>query len=327
MSTALEKKRAYLAWFMLCFVWGTTYLAIKIALETIPPFLIGGLRYLAAGTLLFAVLRLRGYAMPSRAEWKASLIAGVLLLGIGNGGVIWAELWVPTGFAAILVACVPFWMVGTEAVLPKGDPLTRRSLLGLLIGFAGIVLLVWPNLRLDGHDGWTFALGVIVLQIACVGWALGSSLSRRRASKGDPVMFAATQMVCGGVVMFLAGLVSGDLGRLVFSTRSASALLYLIVAGSLIGYVAYIYALTHLPATMVSTYTYANPVVAVTLGTLVLGEPFSWRIVFAVGIVLSGMFIVSRKPAAPASAPIEKSADQIEQGTAVSRPSPRSSTA
>jgi drug/metabolite transporter (DMT)-like permease len=297
MTLPAEKKKAYIAWATVCVVWGTTYLGIKLALETIPPFSIGALRYLIAGSALFAVLRAKGHRMPSRGEWLAALIAGTLLLGIGNGGVIWAELWVPTGFAAVLVACVPFWMVGIEALLPQGEPLTRRSVTGLLIGFAGIVLLMWPNLRFDGAAGMQFAIGVVVLQIACIGWAAGSIFSRRRKAKGDPVMFAASQMLCGGVVMFIAAALTGEFPRLAFSPRSGAALAYLVVSGSLIGYVAYVYALTHLSPTFVSLYAYVNPVVAVTLGALVLGEAFGWRIVFAIGIILGGMFIVSRKPA------------------------------
>lgn len=307
MTLAAEKKKAYIAWAIVCVVWGTTYLGIKFALETIPPFSIGALRYLIAGGALFSVLRAKGHAMPSRGEWIAALIAGTLLLGVGNGGVIWAELWVPTGFAAVLVACVPFWMVGIEALLPQGEPLTRRSVTGLLIGFAGIVLLMWPNLRFDGAAGVQFALGLVVLQIACLGWAAGSIFSRRRKAKGDPVMFAASQMLCGGLVMFVAALVTGEFPKLAFSTSSAAALAYLVVAGSLIGYVAYVYALTHLSPTFVSLYAYVNPVVAVTLGSLVLGEAFGWRIVFAIGVILTGMFIVSRKPTT-ASTPATKAA-------------------
>jgi drug/metabolite transporter (DMT)-like permease len=296
MTSPAEKKKAYLAWATVCVVWGTTYLGIKFALETIPPFSIGALRYLIAGGALFAVLRAKGSPMPSRTEWIAALIAGTLLLGVGNGGVIWAELWVPTGFAAVLVACVPFWTVGIEALLPHGEPLTRRSVTGLLIGFAGIVLLMWPNLRFDGAAGAQFIVGVVVLQIACLGWAAGSIFSRRRKVKGDPVMFAASQMLCGGVVMFVAAALTGEFSKLAFSPRSGAALVYLVIAGSLIGYVAYVYALTHLSPTFVSLYAYVNPVVAVTLGALVLGEAFGWRIVFAIGVILAGMFIVSRKP-------------------------------
>jgi drug/metabolite transporter (DMT)-like permease len=295
MTLPAEKKKAYLAWALVCVVWGTTYLGIKLALDSIPPFSIGALRYLIAGGLLFSVLRAKGYAMPTRAEWIGSLIAGTLLLGIGNGGVIWAELWVPTGLAAVLVACVPFWMVSLDAFLPNGEALTRRSVSGLLIGFAGIVLLMWPNLHFDGTGGWQFIIGIIVLQIACMGWAGGSIFSRRRKAKGDPVMFAATQMLCGGVVMGIAAALTGEFSRLAFSQTSTLALAYLVVAGSLMGYVAYVYALTHLAPSFVSLYAYVNPIVAVALGSLVLGEPFGWRIVFAIAVILTGMFIVSRK--------------------------------
>lgn len=298
-STAEQKRNAYFAWASICVIWGTTYLAIKFALETIPPFLMGGLRYVTAGAILAIALRVQGRAMPSWRAMPGYLLSGALLLGIGNGGVIWAELYVPSGLAAVLVAAVPFWMVGLEALLPGGERLARRGVLGLLVGFAGIVLLVWPDLRFDATGGgWRFAAGVVALQLACLGWALGSSYSRRRnerAGQVDPITGAAFQMLFGGGVMLAAGTLTGEWSALSFTARTASALAYLIIAGSLVGFVAYIYALTHLSTSFVSLYAYVNPVVAVALGTLILHEPFGWRLVVAIAIILGGMAIVSAK--------------------------------
>jgi drug/metabolite transporter (DMT)-like permease len=302
-TTPVQRRNAYLAWATICLVWGTTYLGIKIALESIPPFLMGGLRYVIAGSILAAVLRLQGKPMPAFSALPGFLLSGALLLGVGNGGVIWAEMYVPSGLAAVMIASTPFWMTGIEALLPGGERLTSRAVLGLFVGFTGILLLVWPDLKFDAAGGWHFTAGVIALQLACLGWVLGSSYSKRRRGTTDPITASAFQMLLGGGVMLLAGTLHGEWGALSFTPRTAGALIYLIVAGSLIGFVAYIYALTHLSASFVSLYAYVNPVVAVALGTLVLGEPFGVRLTIAVAIILAGMTIVTtrRTKAAPST--------------------------
>jgi drug/metabolite transporter (DMT)-like permease len=187
--------------------------------------------------------------------------------------------------------------------------------LGLLVGFTGILLLVWPDLKFDVAGGWQFTAGVIALQLACLGWVLGSSYSKRRRGETDPITASAFQMLLGGGVMLLAGSLHGEWSTLAFTTRTAGALLYLIVAGSLIGFVAYIYALTHLSPSFVSLYAYVNPVVAVALGTLVLGEPFGWRLTIAIAIILGGMTIVTSKR--PKAAP-STSSDKIESAASAS---------
>jgi drug/metabolite transporter (DMT)-like permease len=237
------------------------------------------------------------------------LLSGALLLGVGNGGVIWAEMFVPSGLAAVMIASTPFWMTGVEALLPGGERLSTRSVLGLLVGFTGILLLVWPDLKFDASGGWQFTAGVIALQLACLGWVLGSLYSKRRRGTTDPITASAFQMLLGGAVMMAAGTLNGEWATLAFTTRTAAALIYLIVAGSLIGFVAYIYALTHLAPSFVSLYAYVNPVVAVALGTLILGEPFGIRLTIAVAIILAGLAIVTSKrtKAAPST-----SSDKIE---------------
>ncbi len=292
-----SRRTAYLAWTAICLIWGTTYLAIKIALETIPPFLMGGLRYASAGALLGAIAIATRQPLPERAAWRHHLISGTLLLGLGNGGVILAEQWVASGLAAVVVAATPFWMVGIETLLPGGDRLTRRTVAGLLIGFSGIVLLVWPDLG-SGATGWTVGAGLASLQIASIGWALGSAYSRRHASAGHALGDAAFQMLFGGLVMLAAGTLLGEWATLTFTTHTALALAYLTIAGSLVGFAAYIYALTHLPTAFVSLYAYVNPIVAVVLGWLVLGEPLGWRLAAAIAIILSAMAIVSTRSSA-----------------------------
>ena len=276
-----------------CLIWGTTYLGIRISLETIPPLLMAAMRWIAAGGLLIAVLALRGERMPARPEWPALAMLGILLLGFGNGAVVWAEQTVPSGLTAVLVATAPFWMVGIDALMADGEAITLRRLLGLTVGFAGIVMLVWPEIRFDGGG---FLAGVVATQIACVGWALGSSYARRRgrghASGENVLVTAAFEMLFGGIALLIVSLALHETARLTFTPRTASALLYLIFVGAIAGFSAYAYALKHLPVATVSLYAYVNPIIAVVLGTLVLQEPFSVRMLLAALVVLLGSALV-----------------------------------
>jgi drug/metabolite transporter (DMT)-like permease len=283
-------RAAYFAWLIVCVVWGTTYLAIRIALETIPPFLMTGFRWMVAGTVLLAAMRLRGQPVPRPRDWPAFALIGVLLMGFGNGGVVWAEQVIPSGLAAVLVAVVPLWMVGVDRMMGDGEPLSRRRLAGLLVGFAGIVLLVWPEIQLGEGPG--FLLGVGATQLATLGWALGSSYARRRRGREHVLVSAAMQMVLGGVCILAFATARGEWGHLAFSARTTLALLHLIVIGSIVGFTAYAYALAYLPVATVSTYAYVNPIIAVLLGTVVLGEPLSVRLAIAGAIVLVGMGMV-----------------------------------
>ncbi len=283
-------RKAYAAWIIVCLAWGTTYLAIRISLETIPPLLMAGLRYSVAGGVLIAVFKARGEKLPSRRTWPALAVLGILLLGFGNGGVVWAEQAVPSGLTAVLVAVVPFWMAGMEAVRRDGESLTRRRLFGFLVGFCGIVLLVWPELQ--GGGGRGFLGGVVASQVACAGWALGSAYARRRGRDENVLATAAFEMLFGGIALGMAGLLMNEGPVLSFNARTAGALAYLIVVGAIVGFSAYAYALKHLPVSFVSLYAYVNPVIAVILGTLILKEPFGIRMAVAVAVVLAGMTLV-----------------------------------
>lgn len=285
-----------MAWVAICLIWGTTYLAIKIGLETIPPFAMGGIRYLLAGALLLAAIRARGGPLPPARTWPGFLLLGLLMLGVGNGGVVWAEQHVPSGLAAVLVSTTPFWMVGIESLSAGGEALTGRVLGGLALGFAGVVLLVGPDILAGGTGGGRFAAGVVALQLACLGWGAGSSWGKRHATEVSPLAAAAMQMLAGGIVMSTAATLLGEWPALHFSARSAGALLYLTVVGGIAGFGAYLYAMKHLPISFVSLYAYVNPVIAVALGTLLLGEPFHLRMALALGIILSGMAVVSARP-------------------------------
>lgn len=288
----LVRRNAWIAFIAVCVIWGTTYLAIKVALETIPPFLMGGIRYLIAGTVLGAVLVARGEKLPPLAEWGSLAWLGFLMIGLGNGGVNWAEQYLASGITAVVIATSPFWMVAIDAMLPGGEKFSPRKIVGLSIGFSGIVLLVWPDITLEGADGRMVLLGILALQIACAGWAVASSYTKRHAMSRNLLVIAAVQMFFGGLFMTIVGTVAGEWSAISFNPRTTSALLYLIVAGSLVAFAAYSYALRHLPITTVSLYTYVNPVIAVALGTLLLGEPFRLSMVVAAGIIVVGIVVV-----------------------------------
>ena len=281
----------------MCLIWGTTYLAIRISLETIPPLLMAAMRWIAAGGLLIVALALRGERLPARREWPSLTILGILLLGFGNGAVVWAEQTVPSGLTAVLVATSPFWMVGIDALMPGGEPITLRRLLGLIVGFGGIVLLVWPEIEFGG--GRAFLGGVIAAQIACVGWAVGSSYARHRgrghASDENVLATAAFEMLFGGIALLIVSLILGETARLSVTPRTGAALVYLTFVGAIGGFSAYAYALKHLPVATVSLYAYVNPMIAVVLGTLVLQEPFSARMIGAALIVFIGIALVRTK--------------------------------
>ena len=292
MSSTSSRRLAVAAWLAVCLLWGTTYLAIRIALETIPPMLMGGLRWTTAGAFILAVMRLRKDPIPGRSEWPALAALGTLLIGFGNGGVVWAEQTLPSGLTGLLVAVIPFWMVGVERAAGAAAPLTPLRALGLVVGFSGILLLVWPEIEVERGRG--FLTGVAATQLACLGWAIGSSYSRRRKPTENVLAVAAFQMLFGGLVMFALGALHAEWARLTFTERTASAIVYLVVFGSVAGFSAYAYALKHLPIATVSLYAYVNPIIAVALGTIVLDEPLSPRLAVAGCVVLTGIAMVRR---------------------------------
>lgn len=292
MTTDREHRLAYAAWIAVCIFWGTTYLAIRVCLESMPPLLMAGLRNLLAGVLLAVLLSTRKVPMPARSSWPGLALLGLLLLGVANGSVVWAEQWVPSGVTAVVVASTPFWMVGLEALLPSGERLTARRLAGLVLGFIGILMLVWPDMLAAGSGGRDFVGGFVALQCACVSWTIGSAYSRRHALHENALAAAAAQMACGGAALVLLGSAMGEWPRLHFTMRSTAAFVYLILFGSIVGFAAYAYALRHLPVSTVSLYAYANPVIAVILGTLLLDEPFTGRMAVAVLVIFTGILVV-----------------------------------
>lgn len=299
--TGTEKtRRAWIAWVAICVIWGTTYLAIKVALGTIPPLLMGGFRYLIAGAIMLAVIKIQGRRLPPWSAWPSQALIGCIMLGFGNGGVVIAEQYLTSGLTAVLVGTSPFWMVGIDAAFPGGKRLRVMQVVGMTIGFLGIVLLVWPDLahgadqgNNSGSPSFTGVLiGIVAVQIACIGWSVASSYSKRHAQSADVIGTATIQMLAGGTLMTLVATLRGEWPHLSFTPNTMAALAYLAVLGSVVAFVAYSYALKHLPISVVSLYTYVNPVIAVALGALLLGEPFGTVQMMGAGVIALGMFIV-----------------------------------
>ncbi len=274
-------------------IWGSTYLAIRFAVETLPPFLMAGVRFTIAGAILYGWRRAMGFARPTGAQWRSATVVGALMLLGGNGGVVWAEQFIESGTTALIVASVPFWMVLLDWLRPGGHRPRARVWVGILIGFGGVLLLMGEPGAAGSSPHYLAAF--IVLLLASVAWAAGSLYSRS-ASLPAPLLATGMQMLTGGLLLLLAGAVTGELSGLdpaAFSTRSVLALVYLIVFGALIGYSAYVWLLRVTEPALASTYAYVNPVVAVVLGWLLAGEAMNARIVLAGAVIVAGVVIIT----------------------------------
>ena len=301
-----NRTRIALAFAAIYLIWGSTYLAILYAIETIPPFLMAGTRFIVAGGALYLWARLTGGTRPTRPEWVATAITGILMLAVGNGAVTWSEQRIPSGIAALLVASVALWMVLLEFLRKNGTRPTRLSILGLLLGFGGVGLLVGPAALSSARDLDAFA--ALVLVGASLSWAAGSVYSRVLPRPASASVGSGMQMLAGGVVLAIVGVSSGELGRVdvgAITTRSALSLGYLIVFGSLVGFTAYAWLLRVCTPAAVATYAYVNPMVAMFLGWLIAGEEFGPRMIVAAAIILSGVALINRASARPASKPDE----------------------
>ena len=281
---AALKGRALIAYLLVCVLWGSTYLAIKVGVTELPPFLFAGLRFLIAGLLLFGIARALGDALPRRSDWRTLAIVGVLLLAGGNAFVVWSEQYIASGIASIFVVTVAIWTAFFDAVIPGGTgELNWRIIAGLLLGFLGTLLLVGATpaeiLAADKR-------GPIALTFASASWSIGSVYAKRHPTHASPYMGAAVQMIVGGLTVALVGTALGEWASWHLSARGVGAMAYLVVFGSIVGYSAYSYALRHAPATIVGTYAYVNPVIAVLLGWLLLREPIHARTFGAMSMIL-----------------------------------------
>lgn len=277
-------------------IWGSTYLAIRFALEGgFPPFLLGGIRFVIAGALLFALLRWRGLPAPTPAQWRNTAVMGALMLLLGNGMVNLAETTVSSGLAAVTVASAPLWMAVFAGL--RGERPTRGEALGLAIGFAGVVWLSTGG-SLTGAP-----LGLVALLLASVSWSFGSIWSRGR-DLPSPLMSAAAQMLCGGVLMLAAGLALGERLHGLPTLHALGAFWYLVVMGSLVGFSAYIWLLHHVRPALAGSYAYVNPAIAVLLGAWLARERFGARELVAMAVILAGVVIITFARTAKANRPV-----------------------
>ncbi len=287
--------KALIAYLLVCTVWGSTYLAIRIGVEDLPPMLFAGVRFIVAGALLTAILLATGDRLPRRArDWRVHAITGLFLLLGGNAVVVWAEQFVESGPASVFVAAVPLWAALFDVLVPGGTTVfTWRVGAGLALGFLGSALLagVTPG-ELMSSD----LKGPIALTLASASWALGTVYSKRNPTETTPYSAAAVQMLAGGAAIAVLGLVLGEAGEWRMTRAGLGALAYLIVFGSVVGYTAYAYALRHASATIVGTYAYVNPVVAVLLGWLVLNEAVTLRTFASMGLILGAVLMIQLAP-------------------------------
>ena len=250
------------------------------------------LRYLISGTVLLIVAFFVRAHLPSGKELLYTAALGVIIIGIGNGCLAFAELWIPSGLAALFITTSPFWMIGVEALIPGGDRLHGPTIAGMLVGLTGSVLLVAPAAVHQGFSGPALR-GFLVLQLGCCGWAFGSILQRRHETKAHPVVSGAVQQLATGLV-FLGPALLTKARPSGWNGRGVTAVVYLIVFGSIVGYSAYLYALHHLPVSVVSIYNYVNPLVAVCLGWLFYREQIGIRELVAMLIIFAGVTLVKR---------------------------------
>lgn len=289
------KLKIWTAMVVVYIFWGSTYLAIRYAVETIPPFLMAGTRFLVAGSILYAWRRLAGDRGPTKKQWITTAVIGALLLFGGNGMLSWAEQMVPSGVSALLIGAVPLWMTLIEALRPGGRRPNLAGMIGLAIGFGGIVLLVGPSLA-GGSKADLHPLGITILLVAALSWSLGSIYSRHADLPSSSPLGTGMEMLAGGVVLYLVGTLAGEwrsfaLGNV--SLRSWLGLAFLTIFGSMITFSAYAWLLRAAPLPLVSTYAYVNPLIAILLGSIFASEVLSARILIAALVIIGSVVLIN----------------------------------
>jgi len=278
-------------------VWGSTYLAILFVVETMPPFLAAGFRFLIAGAVLYAFRRLRGDQAPRKVEWRSAAIVGLFLLVGGNGGVMWAEQRVPSGIAALMIASVPLWIALLDSLRPGGHRPNKWVIVGVLAGFAGILVLIGPA-QLIGIEGEIDLLGALALLLAAFFWAMGSLYNRGAQLPASPLLGTGMEMLAGSLGLLLLGSMTGEWSQLNLASipiRSWLGFAYLVVFGSWVGFASYIWLLRVAPTMLVSTYAYVNPLVAILLGSLLAGEELTARVLLAAVFILGSVVLITLK--------------------------------
>ncbi|WP_432666381.1 EamA family transporter [Wukongibacter baidiensis] len=286
-----ENRRALFAYLAVCFFWGSTYLAIRIGVKDFPPFMFAGIRFIIAGGLTILYSKLKGNPFPNDKNDVAKIsIVGLLMLLGGNGLVVYAEQWVHSGIASLLVATVPLFMAIIEIFVLRYKKMDYKGFVGLAVGFAGVAYLALG----DSSAAIIDFTGTLLLLLASLSWSIGSVYSKTFKASGAIISNIGIQMFAGGLGLFTVGLLMGEISRAQFTKNSVLAMLYLIVFGSIIGYSCYIYVLAKWPASKAGTYAYVNPVVAVILGAVVLDEPFTLSVITSMLIIILGVFMVQR---------------------------------
>jgi drug/metabolite transporter (DMT)-like permease len=326
---AALKGKALIAYLIVCVFWGSTYLAIKVGVTELPPFLFAGLRFLIGGLVLLVLARALGDPLPRKSDWRTLAIVGLLLLAGGNAFVVWSEQYVSSGIASIFVVTVAMWTALFDAIIPGGSgELDWRIIVGLLLGFLGTLLLVGATpAEIMAAD----KRGPIALTIASASWSLGTVYAKRHPTQASPYMGAAFQMIVGGAAVALLGTVLGEWASWHLTGRGIGAIAYLVVFGSVLGYSAYSYALRHASATIVGTYAYVNPVIAVLLGWLLLHEPVGARTFIAMGLTLVAVVWIQfslkhRRIGGSADGRVESAATIRPSDNPAIRPEPEAST-
>jgi drug/metabolite transporter (DMT)-like permease len=293
-GSALSMRVQLIAAFAAVYViWGSTYLAIRFAIQTLPPFLMAGTRFVIAGAMLFAWARLRGAPRPTARQWLGAAVVGLLLLGTGNGAVVWAEQRVVSSVVALLLAVTPIWTALLDWLRPGGARPGRGEIAGLVLGFAGIVLLIGPGNLASGTS--IDLLGAVVVLLASLSWAAGTIYARYAKLPNSPLLSTGMEQLAGGAFLLIASVLAGDWGRVRFdaiSTSSITAYLYLVFVGSLIAFSAYVWLIKHAPPSRVATYAYVNPVIAVFLGWALASEPLTAQTLIATAVIVAAVALI-----------------------------------
>ena len=294
LSSQPQRSRVILAFALLYILWGSTYLAMRVVVRDMPPYVAGTVRYLVSGPLMLAACALMGRKISlNRRDLGRLLIICILLLSIGNIGVLWGEEYVSSGLASLIVALVPIWVVMIEAWVFRAGRMTAKGLVGLAIGIVGLLVLLWPRIASGTHLGQLELLGAGILAGASFFWALGSVFSHRFNLTVDVFASAAWQMTLAGIVNGVIALVTGQFQKTNWTKPALAGIGYLIVFGSWIGYTAYIYLLEHVPTPKVATYAYVNPIVAVFLGWIILHEQVDAYMLLGTAIIIASVALVN----------------------------------
>ncbi len=290
-------------------VWGSTYLAIRFVVESMPPFLAAGFRFLIAGAVLYAFSRLRREKKPVRVEWRSAAIVGLFLIVGGNGAVMWAEQRVASGIASLMIASVPLWIALLDTIRPGGRRPDRWVILSVIAGFIGIIILVGPS-QMVGSEDQVDLVGIAVLLFAAYSWAIGSLYNRGAQLPDSPLLATGMQMLVGSLGLIILGTVVGEWSRVnpaEFTTNSLLGFGFLVIFGSWVGFASYIWLLRVAPTTLVSTYAYVNPLVAIMLGSLLAGEALTSRVLLAALFILGSVVVITMSQSVGSkAAPVEE---------------------